>query len=244
MTIRISTARNRAHAHAEYEERTMADARRRCRIAVLTPVIDPATFAGLLRHDTAAAAAALVRMNDWQREVQARAHAAWLNEAYGLTGDDLMTTEVVLANFERGMTQYQRETNQIMTTNETHTHTDQRTVCAVPVTFIEEEAQRRVNLLTAAAHREQQDEARHAQRRLRAVNKAVLYALEGAVVRHTLGDYLIASATRTTVVHRVSHQYGCSCEAGAKNQPCWHAELADILAAGRAAQEQEQEQAA
>jgi hypothetical protein len=131
-----------------------------------------------------------------------------------------------------------------MTTNEPLTHPDQHTMCGVPVTFIEAEAQRRVNLLTAETHSESPDEAQHAQRRLRAVNKALLYALDGAVVRHTLGDYLIASATRTTVVHRVSQQYGCSCEAGSKTQPCWHAELADILAAGRAEQAERERQAA
>jgi hypothetical protein len=31
------------------------------------------------------------------------------------------------------------------------------------------------------------------------------------------------------MVHRVSTANGCGCEAGAKEQPCWHAMLVEII---------------
>jgi hypothetical protein len=106
-----------------------------------------------------------------------------------------------------------------------------RTLCRVPVPFIEAEAQHRVDQLTAETHSENRDEASHARRRLNAINKALLHVMDGITVRESLGDYLIASGTRAGMVHRVSQRYGCSCEAAQKGHPCWHSELADLLAA-------------
>jgi hypothetical protein len=111
-------------------------------------------------------------------------------------------------------------------------------IAGTPVAFLEEEAQRRSDVLTGESHSESQDEAAHARRRINALNKALMHALQGVPVRESLGDYLIASGTRGGVVHRVSSRYGCSCEAGQKNQPCWHSELVDLLLAWQDAQVQ------
>jgi hypothetical protein len=62
-----------------------------------------------------------------------------------------------------------------------------------------------------------------------AVNKATLYMLRGVAPVVTVGGFLIESATRGGIVHRVDHVSGCSCEAGANGRPCWHAAMVEVL---------------
>jgi hypothetical protein len=63
-----------------------------------------------------------------------------------------------------------------------------------------------------------------------ATNKAHLFLAKGsAEITHTGFDgWLISSATRA-IVHRVNSFGQCSCEAGEKAQPCWHAQAIAIL---------------
>lgn len=66
--------------------------------------------------------------------------------------------------------------------------------------------------------------------RIHALNKAAYYlALGNTEVVHGFDGFLIASATRANVVHRVSHTDGCGCEAGTNGRPCWHAATVEIL---------------
>jgi hypothetical protein len=63
-----------------------------------------------------------------------------------------------------------------------------------------------------------------------AVNKAAFMLARGAVeVVHGFDGFLITSATRVGVVHRVSTVNGCGCEAGAAGKACWHAATVAIL---------------
>jgi cell division septation protein DedD len=64
----------------------------------------------------------------------------------------------------------------------------------------------------------------------RALNKAAYYLHNGTRPEATVGGYLLASATRgAAVVHRVSADHGCSCEAGQNGKACWHAALVEIV---------------
>ena len=66
--------------------------------------------------------------------------------------------------------------------------------------------------------------------RLHALSKAGYYlALGEAAIVETFGGFFVASATRPGTVHRVDHLHGCSCEAGSKGRPCWHAALVEIV---------------
>jgi hypothetical protein len=63
-----------------------------------------------------------------------------------------------------------------------------------------------------------------------AVNKAAFMLARGAVeVVHGFDGFLITSATRVGVVHRVSTVNGCGCEAGAAGKACWHQATIAIL---------------
>ena len=67
-----------------------------------------------------------------------------------------------------------------------------------------------------------------------ASRKAAYYAAQGvAPVRNGAG-YLVPSATRS-VVHFVSDDGQCSCEAGQHGRSCWHAALVEQTAIRRAA---------
>src|SRR5262245_13998982 len=56
-----------------------------------------------------------------------------------------------------------------------------------------------------------------------AFRKALLYYLQGTRPQQTPGGaWLITSATRAGRVHQVGANGHCSCEAGAKQQACWH----------------------
>ena len=65
---------------------------------------------------------------------------------------------------------------------------------------------------------------------INAVNKAHLFLAKGsAEITHTGFDgWLVASATRA-IVHRVNSFGQCSCEAGAAQKPCWHAQAIALL---------------
>jgi hypothetical protein len=78
----------------------------------------------------------------------------------------------------------------------------------------------------AAAHLvEQSADASHA----RALNKALWHLQSGIEVRSTAGAFLIPSGTRSGVIHRISHTLGCTCEAAAKGNVCWHASAIAIV---------------
>jgi hypothetical protein len=64
----------------------------------------------------------------------------------------------------------------------------------------------------------------------RALNKAALYLHQGVRPEPTIGGFLLSSATRgPVVVHRISAEHGCSCEAGQNGRACWHASLIEVI---------------
>lgn len=63
----------------------------------------------------------------------------------------------------------------------------------------------------------------------RAVDKAALQLHSGLQPVETHGGYLVTSATRGGMVHRVSSEHGCTCEAATNGRPCWHAALVAIV---------------
>lgn len=66
--------------------------------------------------------------------------------------------------------------------------------------------------------------------RIGAINRAAFYlAIKNVDVLPAFDGFLVASATRAGVVHRVSTVDGCSCEAGAHGRACWHAATVEIL---------------
>ena len=67
-----------------------------------------------------------------------------------------------------------------------------------------------------------------------ALNKALYHYLQGVRPLPTTGGWLIPSGTRPGVIHRVSTDHGCNCEAAAQQQACWHASLCEILDAAQA----------
>ena len=58
----------------------------------------------------------------------------------------------------------------------------------------------------------------------RAATKAAFYAVEPERARWVGSTLLVSSATAGGVVHAVTPA-GCSCEAGGRGRPCWHAAL-------------------
>jgi hypothetical protein len=66
--------------------------------------------------------------------------------------------------------------------------------------------------------------------RQHAFNKAAfMLAREAVEVLHSFDGFLITSASRAGVVHRVSHLTGCSCEAGINGRCCWHQAVVEVL---------------
>ncbi len=63
----------------------------------------------------------------------------------------------------------------------------------------------------------------------RAINKALWHLQSGLEIRSTCGGFLMPSGTRAGVIHRISHTFGCNCEAAAKGNICWHAAAISIL---------------
>ena len=68
---------------------------------------------------------------------------------------------------------------------------------------------------------------------MHALNKAMMQLHAGTVPVPTTGGFLIESRTRGGTVHRFSTAHGCSCEAGGKGKPCWHASLLEIIEAAQ-----------
>ncbi len=66
-----------------------------------------------------------------------------------------------------------------------------------------------------------------------ALNKAIWYLQQGITLMPTTGGFLIASATRAGTIHRLSNQFGCSCEAGIRSKPCWHMGGLEIIEAAQ-----------
>jgi hypothetical protein len=91
------------------------------------------------------------------------------------------------------------------------------------------------NLLTAAETQKpcDKDEIGFWRRQLNALNKAESYWAQGVRPVISGGAYLLASASRPgALVHRLTKAGGialCSCEAGQKQQLCWHHMLVNIL---------------
>jgi hypothetical protein len=91
------------------------------------------------------------------------------------------------------------------------------------------------NLLTASQTQKPLDKEEVAfwRRQLNALNKAESYWTQGVRPVISGGAYLLASASRPgALIHRLTKQGGialCSCEAGQKQQLCWHHMLVNIL---------------
>lgn len=67
-----------------------------------------------------------------------------------------------------------------------------------------------------------------------ALNKAIWHLSTGLEIIPTHGGWLIPSGTRSAVVHRVSVNNGCSCEAGMAGAQCWHLACVEIIEAHHA----------
>jgi hypothetical protein len=63
----------------------------------------------------------------------------------------------------------------------------------------------------------------------RALNKALWHLQSGIEIRTTSGAFLIPSGTRNGVIHRISHAFGCNCEASGKGLSCWHIQVMAII---------------
>jgi hypothetical protein len=67
----------------------------------------------------------------------------------------------------------------------------------------------------------------------RAINKGLWNLQSGLEIRATTNGFLMPSGTRAGVIHRISHTFGCNCEAAAKGNICWHAAAIAILIEAR-----------
>jgi len=91
------------------------------------------------------------------------------------------------------------------------------------------------NLLTAAQTQKPADkqEISFWRRQLNALNKAESYYLAGVRPQLATVSYFVASASRPgALIHRLTYVGGivqCSCEAGQKQQLCWHHMLINVL---------------
>jgi hypothetical protein len=66
--------------------------------------------------------------------------------------------------------------------------------------------------------------------RVHGFNKAAfMLAREAVEIVHSHDGFLLTSASRAGVVHRVSHLDGCSCEAAQAGRFCWHAATVEVL---------------
>lgn len=62
-----------------------------------------------------------------------------------------------------------------------------------------------------------------------ALNKAAFHLHQGLTIVPTTGGFLMPSGTRSAVVHRISHVYGCNCEASSNGRACWHMAAIEII---------------
>jgi hypothetical protein len=66
--------------------------------------------------------------------------------------------------------------------------------------------------------------------RIHAFNKAAfMLARESVEIIHSHDGFLITSVSRANTIHRVSHEGGCSCEAGQNGRFCWHQATIEVL---------------
>jgi hypothetical protein len=63
----------------------------------------------------------------------------------------------------------------------------------------------------------------------RALNKGLWNLQSGIEIRSTTNGFLMPSGTRAGVIHRISHTFGCNCEAAAKGNICWHSAAIAII---------------
>lgn len=63
----------------------------------------------------------------------------------------------------------------------------------------------------------------------RAINKGLWNLQSGLEIRATTNGFLMPSGTRAGVIHRISHTFGCNCEAAAKGNVCWHSASIAII---------------
>jgi len=63
----------------------------------------------------------------------------------------------------------------------------------------------------------------------RALNKALWHLQSGLEIRSTTSGFLLPSGTRAGVIHRISHTFGCDCQAAARGVVCWHAAAIAVI---------------
>jgi hypothetical protein len=90
------------------------------------------------------------------------------------------------------------------------------TIILPPIEAMDAAAHHLVDLASDASHE-------------RALNKAIWHLQSGLEIRSTTAGFLMPSGTRAGVIHRISHTFGCNCEAAAKGNVCWHASAIAIL---------------
>lgn len=195
------------------------EARYSTQIARATPVIDVADFAVLLRADKLAAAALLATLDESKLLVQAIALASFVNEQYGFDGADLLTTEQVLANFQRGIATYRASRATVEPTP------DQR-----PTTgFAAGRHELDDRTVEAAHHLASSDPALRSPRWQNALRRGLEHLLEEGVidVRHD-GAYLWHPDTPNGGAYAVTPEH-CQCQAFANDAPCKHRGAAIIV---------------
>jgi hypothetical protein len=65
--------------------------------------------------------------------------------------------------------------------------------------------------------------------RQNALNKALWNLAHEIEIIPVAGGFLLPSATRTTVIHRVGSDGQCACEAGAAGRICWHVATLELI---------------
>ena len=84
-------------------------------------------------------------------------------------------------------------------------------------------------LATAATELAEQAQSRQEAAHEKAINKAAMQLHHGCSPIATAHGFLVESRTSPGIVYRVSNVHGCSCPAGVKGIPCWHAATLDII---------------
>lgn len=92
-----------------------------------------------------------------------------------------------------------------------------------------------IEVLESAAHTlaEQARTAKDTGRE-NAINKAQMQLAAGTVPVAVYGAFLVESRTNPGIVYRVSHVYGCGCQAGQSGKACWHSALIAIVETAQA----------
>jgi hypothetical protein len=90
------------------------------------------------------------------------------------------------------------------------------TIILPPLELLDQAAAHLIDLASDASHE-------------RALNKALWHLQSNLEIRQTTGAFLIPSGTRAGIIHRVSHTFGCDCQAAARGVICWHASAIAIV---------------